>query len=77
MARDVVLLHTFDEVAAGARAHRGEHPVIAVDPATGRVASRYAIDPVPSGGSLLVVGNTVWTSAFDDATVYEVDGGAG
>jgi hypothetical protein len=51
--------------------------LLRVDATTGRVTTRYGIDPVPSGGSLLVVGSSVWTSASDDATVFEVDARSG
>lgn len=44
-----------------------------VDTATGKVAARYAIDPVPSGGSLAAVGGEIWTSASDDDLVFVVD----
>ena len=47
--------------------------LLRVDPTTGQVAARYDIDPVPSGGSLLVTDNAAWTSAFDDNTIYKID----
>ena len=37
------------------------------------VAARYAIDPLPSGGSLLEVGKEIWTSSYDDDLVLVVD----
>ena len=43
-----------------------------LDPATGAVR-QFAIDPVPSGGSLLVTGDSVWTSAYNDNVVYRID----
>ena len=47
--------------------------LLRIDPATDQVAARYDIDPVPSGGSLLVTDDAVWTSAFDDNVVYKID----
>ena len=44
-----------------------------IDTATGKVAERYAIDPVPSGGSLVAVGDEIWTSAADDDVVLRID----
>ncbi|MGD9959260.1 YncE family protein [Nocardioides sp.] len=52
------------------------HPdefLLRIDPISGEVAARYAIAPVPSGGSLLVTDDAVWTSAANDATVFKVD----
>ena len=48
--------------------------LLRLDPATGGV-TRFAIDPVPSGGSVLVVGGTVWVSCYNDDVVYRVDPG--
>jgi outer membrane protein assembly factor BamB len=47
--------------------------LLRIDPATGEVAARYEIDPVPSGGSLLVTDDAVWTTAFNDSIVYKID----
>jgi outer membrane protein assembly factor BamB len=44
-----------------------------IDTATDAVAARYAIDPVPSGGSLVAIGDEVWTTAYDDDLVLMVD----
>lgn len=46
-----------------------------IDTATGKVTARYAIDPVPSGGSLVAVGDEIWTSASDDDLVLLVGTG--
>ena len=43
-----------------------------LDPATGAVR-QFTIDPVPSGGSLLVTDDSVWTSAYNDNVVYRID----
>jgi hypothetical protein len=51
--------------------------LLRLDATTGRVTTRCGIDPVPSGGSLLVAGHRVWTTASDDATVFGVDTGTG
>jgi streptogramin lyase len=48
-----------------------------IDPAAGTVAAQYAIDPVPSGGSVLVTDAGVWLSAYDDNTIYRLDPAAG
>jgi DNA-binding beta-propeller fold protein YncE len=44
-----------------------------IDTGTGRVTAHYEIDPVPSGGSLLAVGDEIWTSSSDDDFVAIVD----
>ena len=45
-----------------------------LDLATGS-STQYVADPVPSGGSVLVTEDVVWTSAFNDNVVYRVDPG--
>lgn len=44
-----------------------------IDPATDRVVAQYAIDPVPSGGSVLVTADAVWLTSFDDNLVHRLD----
>lgn len=46
-----------------------------LDPATGRV-TRFAVDPVPSGGSVLLADDAVWVSAYNDDEVFRLDPGA-
>jgi streptogramin lyase len=38
-------------------------------------STRYVIDPVPSGGSVLATGDEVWVSEFNDNVVRRVDPG--
>jgi glutamine cyclotransferase len=45
-----------------------------LDLATG-ATTQYVADPVPSGGSVLVTDDAVWTSAFNDDVVYRLDPG--
>jgi streptogramin lyase len=45
-----------------------------LDTASGTVI-RFAIDPVPSGGSVLPTGDAVWVSAYNDDLVYRLDPG--
>ncbi|GAA3815256.1 PQQ-binding-like beta-propeller repeat protein [Nocardioides panacisoli] len=47
--------------------------LLRIDPATGAVTARYAMHPAVSGGSALIAYGSLWTSAYDDATVYQVD----
>ena len=48
-----------------------------IDPAAETVAAQYAIDPVPSGGGVLVTDDAVWLTAFNDNVVYRLDPAAG
>ncbi|MGY2873268.1 outer membrane protein assembly factor BamB [Marmoricola sp. URHA0025 HA25] len=43
-----------------------------VDTSSQQVAAQYGIDPVPSGGSLVAVGDEIWTSSYDDNVVFRV-----
>jgi DNA-binding beta-propeller fold protein YncE len=48
-----------------------------IDRPTGDVAARYAIDPIPSGGSLLAAADEIWTSSYDDDVVLVVAAAVG
>ena len=37
--------------------------------------TRYVADPVPSGGSVLVTEDAVWTSEYNDNVVVRIDPG--
>lgn len=59
-----------DEGAVWVR--RAGAPLTRIDPATNEVTDALELD-VPSGGDVLVAHGAVWSTAFDDATLFRID----
>lgn len=86
LTADLEPMTTYDSLSAGPEGdllatpdavwvRQPEGFLFRLDPETGST-TQYAIDPVPSGGSVLVTDDAVWVSEFNDNVVQRVDPGS-
>ena len=82
LSSDLQPVATYDDLAAGPEGDLVATPdavwvrqsagfLFRLDPATG-ATTQYLIDPVPTGGSVLVTDDAVWASAYNDNVVYRI-----
>jgi DNA-binding beta-propeller fold protein YncE len=53
----------------------GKRFLTRIDPASQRIVETISAPSLPSGGDVVQIGDSVWATAYDDATIVELEAG--